>query len=407
MNKLRERWLEPPDPGYAAAGDLLRVLCVLFIGWYHIWQQSWLSPVLQIGSFRLNLTPWVRAGYMPVDLMLTLSGFLAYLPYANDRERPARVFYLRRGLRILPSYWLCLAVMLVLALRDAGASDAARLWRDLLAHLGFVHNLWGFSYNATKLNVVLWTLAVEVQFYLILPALAPVFRRHPLPVYLAMTGAGLSFMFIWTLPMADTTLFVNRLPNMLVVYANGMLAAHVYARLAAAPRRRGLVALLGTLLAGASMWGIARIIRLQARADGYDAIRAGQLQWRWLLSLCGAAFVTGGSLGYKPLRALCSNGLTRFLCGISFNFYIWHQWLAVRLKQWRVPPYSAPENPNMAGEMPWQLQYTLLCFAAALALAAAVTYLVERPCARLGNRRIDATQPERNENNVQISRGNT
>jgi len=386
MNAFRKSWLSAPDPGYAAAGDLMRVLCVLFIGWYHIWQQSWLSPVLALGGLRLDFTPWVRTGYMPVDLMLVLSGFLTYLPYANGQERPAREFYLRRCLRILPCYWLCLLVMLAFAIADPTCMDMSRLALDLLAHLGFVHNLWGFSYTATRMNVVLWTLAVEVQFYLILPALAPAFRRHPLPAYLTMTAAGLSFMFLWTLPMTDTTLHVNRLPNMLVVYANGMLGAHAYAALARRNPRRGLTALLGTAACGLALWGIAAIMRHQSHTSDYDLMRAGQLIWRWPLSLCGAVALAGGSLSYGPVRALCSNRLTRFLAAVSFNFYIWHQWLAVRLKQWRIPPYAAVENPNMAGEMPWQLQYTLLCFAAALALAIALTYGVEKPCARYGRR---------------------
>ena len=95
MNGLKERWLEKPEPGYAAAGDLLRVVCIFMVGWYHIWQQSWLSPTLQIGAFRLNLMPPVRAGYMFVDWMLMLSGFLLYLPWANGHP-PATGKYLRR-----------------------------------------------------------------------------------------------------------------------------------------------------------------------------------------------------------------------------------------------------------------------------------------------------------------------
>lgn len=386
MRERLGRWLAPPDPGRAAAADLLRVFCVFMVGWYHIWQQSWLSPVLRVGRLRLDLTPQVRTGYMFVDLMLVLSGFLTYLPYANRRERPAGAFYLRRALRILPSYWLCLAVMLAFAVAEPDYADGPRLFRDLLAHLGFVQNLFGFSYNSTRLNVVLWTLAVEVQFYLILPALAPVFRRHPLPVYLTMTGAGLCFMFLWTAPMADTVLYVNRLPNMLVVYANGMLAAHLYARLARAEARRGLIAALGMLACVAAAWAVFRILREQSHVSGYEELRHGQLNWRWLLSLCGGAFLAGGSLGVAPLRALLSNPPVRFLSAVSFNFYIWHQWLAVKLKQWRIPPYLAASDPNRVGESPWQLRYTLTCFLAALALATLLTWLVERPCARWGRR---------------------
>ena len=386
MKALKERWLEPPESGFAAAGDLLRVICIAMVGWYHIWQQSWLSPAIKIGGRWFDFTPFVRSGYMFVDMMLVLSGFLIYLPYADGRERPAGEFYLRRALRILPSYWLSLGVMLAFALVDPGVGEIRRTLLDLLAHLGFVQNLWAFSYTATRMNVVLWTLAVEVQFYLLLPVIAPVFRKRPLLTYAAMTGAGLAFMFLWTAPMQDTTLFVNRLPNMLVVYANGMLAAHVYAGLCRVEKRRALIASAGLAMMAAAAWVAVMILVRQARAYDYDALRLGQLRWRWLFSLCGAAFLLGGSLTFTPLRRAFANPVVRFLSGVSFNFYIWHQWLAVRLKQWRIPAYEAAENPNMAGEKPWQLHYTLLCFLAALALAALITYAVERPGARLGRK---------------------
>ena len=377
------------SPAYAAGADGLRVMCIGMVGWYHIWQQSWLSPVLKVNGLRLDMMPWVRTGYMFVDLMLMLSGFLLYLPYANQSERDVKAFYVRRGLRILPSYWLCLLLMVIFAVTSSGYPGINRLLPDLLAHLGFVHNLWGFSYTGTLLNNVTWTLAVEVQFYLMLPFLAPVFRKHPLTTYLAMTGVGLSFIYLWTLPMSDTTLFVNRLPNMLVVYANGMLAAHVYVRLAKVERGRIGVALAATLALALSLWGIAHILKQQSWVSGYDGIRAGQLKWRWSLSACGAGALIGGSLSFRGIRALLSNPLVRFLSGISYNFYLWHQWVAVKLKAWRIPPYAAAENPNMAGEMPWQFTYTLTCFGVALALAALITYIVEKPCAKLGRRWLD------------------
>ena len=397
MKAFRERWLAPPEPDYAAAGDLLRVICIFMVGWFHIWQQSWLSPALKLAGRWLDFTPYVRTGYMFVDMMLVLSGFLCYLPYACGRERPAGEFFLRRALRILPSYWLSLLVMLAFGLLEPGATDIPRLWLDFLAHLGFVQNLWGFSYVATRMNVVLWTLAVEVQFYLLVPALAPAFRRRPLAVYAAMTGVGLSAMLLWTAPMQDTTLFVNRLPNMLVVYANGMLAAHAYARLCGMERHRAKVALAGLALAATAVWAAALILYRQSYASGYDALRLGQLRWRWLFSLCAAAFLLGGSVTFAPLRRAFANRGIRFLSGVSFNFYIWHQWLAVKLKQWRIPPYRAAENPNMAGEMPWQLQYTLLCFFAALALAVVVTCLVEKPCAKLGWKLYEKNLKKRNQ----------
>ena len=56
MNKIKAALLPAPvRAGYADAGDFLRVLCVGMIGWYHIWQQSWLNPNLNIAGHTLRL----------------------------------------------------------------------------------------------------------------------------------------------------------------------------------------------------------------------------------------------------------------------------------------------------------------------------------------------------------------
>lgn len=78
---------------YADAGDFLRVICVGLVGWFHIWQQSWLNPNLELGSFTLKLYPLVSCGYMFVDLMLMLTGFLLMLGWLSGRGRDARTFY--------------------------------------------------------------------------------------------------------------------------------------------------------------------------------------------------------------------------------------------------------------------------------------------------------------------------
>lgn len=384
MKRPERTLIAPLRSDYAAAGDILRVFCCFMVAWYHIWQQSWLNPVLTTGMFTVNMSRPVRAGYMFVDLMLLLSGFLLYLPYANRKECSPREFYTRRALRILPSYWLCLLVMMGFAVHEFGLFDS-RTWKDLLAHLTFTHNFFQFSYTMTRMNVVLWTLAVEVQFYLLTPVIAPLFRKKPVVCYIVMVGMGVCFRRLWTMPMADTTLFVNRLPNMLDVYANGMMAAHIFVKLAKSENRRGLIATLGLAAAVIGLWGVFRIIGEQARTSGYDALRAGQLHWRWLFTFCGSLFLAGGSLTFGPVRMLFSNRIVRFLSGVSFNFYIWHQWLAVKLKAWHIPTYIN-EMPNKAGEQPWQMQYTLLCFIAPFVLSVLITCLVEKPCARYGRK---------------------
>lgn len=367
--------------GYADAGDFLRVVCVGFIGWYHIWQQSWLSPNLNLLGFSVRLYPLVACGYLFVDLMLALSGFLLMLGWLSGRNRDLRSFYTARAARILPSYLLCIAVILfAFALPQRQYGSTKHMWTDILAHLSFTHNLFPDSYSFTKLNGALWTLAVEVQFYLIFPLLARAFERQPAYLYCGMTALGMFSRVLIVLFVSDSSIYVNRLCAMLDVYANGMLAALIYKKLEAAPSKpwRAWLSSLLTLLSAALIY---RIFDAQLGRRGSEYVRLGQMLYRFPLSALGCVFLVCGSRSIRLLRMLFSNRIVRFLSGLSFNFYIWHQFLAVRLKAWRIPPYEG-ENPNQAGLQPWQQYYTLCCFVAALLTSLLITYLIEKPCAK-------------------------
>ena len=63
--------------------DGLRVLMIFIVSWYHIWQQSWLRPV--IGNTSLDFL--VRGGSIWVDGTVLLSAFLLYRPYARAARR--------------------------------------------------------------------------------------------------------------------------------------------------------------------------------------------------------------------------------------------------------------------------------------------------------------------------------
>ena len=84
----------------------------------------------------------------------------------------------------------------------------------------------------------------------------------------------------------------------------------------------------------------------------------------------------------RPLRFLMGNRVMGWLAAVSMNYYLLHQNLAVHLKRLGVPP-SVSAEPNRAGEQPWQLQYTLLCFGLSLLGAALITLLIEKPCAKV------------------------
>jgi len=385
------RWISRPyEAGdrFIASADLLRVISVYLVAWYHIWQQSWLNPVLKIGGLRLDFNPLVRTGYLMVDRLLMLSGFLLFLPYARcalTKEPFPKIgeYYKKRAARILPSYLFCIFIILFcFALPRGEYGTSKHLWTDLLRHLTFTHNLDVLSYQSTRLNGVLWTLAVEVQFYLIAPFVCRAFAKEPFWTYLAMILAAFAYRFLYVLPMESHSLHLNRLPAMLDVYANGMMAALIYVNLCRYLRKNGWTALLATILSALCLIALYHLMRGQSRESGYPAIHIGQLVRRFPLAAAGAGFVLFAGLGLNSVTRIISCRPIRWLSMISYNVYIWHAYAAIKMKEWRIPAYENP-LPNQAGEQPWQLHYTLLSLAVAVALGALVTYLIERPAARL------------------------
>ena len=74
---------------YFAAADVLRILCIFTVAWFHIWQQSWLDPSFRIAGHYFDLQRIVRRGYMLVDLTLMLTGCVQYKwvkPGVSDAE---------------------------------------------------------------------------------------------------------------------------------------------------------------------------------------------------------------------------------------------------------------------------------------------------------------------------------
>lgn len=390
MSDLRGRAVAPIRRDYAAGADFLRVVSIFLIAWFHIWQQSWLNPSFTLFGHYFNLETLVRSSYSMVEVMLMLSGFLLMLGHLSGRNRRPADFYRARAARIVPCYLLCILIVLFCdALPNGLYASARQLWCDLLSHLTFTHSLFREGYVNTHLNGALWTLSIEVQFYLIFPVLGRAFERRPYAAYAGMIVLSTVCHAATMLWFSNTQMLVNQLPNMLDAYANGMLAAVIYRRIT-----RREVTLRGRIIATAvcalSIVGVYYCLCAQTWMRGggdYEVLRLQQLIWRTPLTLCAAAFVVSASLSLAGVRAAVSNPVIRFLSGISFNFYMWHQYLAVWLKKWRIPAYTG-DQPNIDGQQPWQNRYTLICFAAALLAATALTYLVEKPCAKwIRNRR--------------------
>jgi peptidoglycan/LPS O-acetylase OafA/YrhL len=107
-------------------------------------------------------------GHLGVDIFFVISGYLITRLLAEERQRTGRValgaFYLRRALRILPPFWVLLAVIGGLGLVGVLVLTPAELAESFL----FVFNYHNPLQTSSWLSHT-WSLSVEEQFYLLWP----------------------------------------------------------------------------------------------------------------------------------------------------------------------------------------------------------------------------------------------
>ena len=363
--------------------DGVRVLLVFIVSWYHIWQQSWLTPY--VGNYSLDFL--VRSGYVPVDGTILLSGFLLFLPYARvmllDEPMPSiRQFYERRIMRIVPSYYfVTLLTLFAVALPWGLYRSNDVLVRDLAAHLTFTKTFFRFSYLHTNLGAASWTLVIEMQAYLLFPLIARLAMKNTAGTTGFMIAIAWMFrgLCLWTMTSYD--MVVNQLPNFLDVYALGILSAIAYVKLTQLWKRVKKPLLweaLATALVVLCVWGLTRALRAQARSSTHDLLQAGQMMRRTLFASLASVTIVALPFCVKPLRLLMGNRVMGWLSAISLNYYLTHQTIAVHLKRLGIPA-SPYELPNQAGDTAWQYRYTWLCFGISVLVATAITLLVEKP----------------------------
>ncbi|MBQ8092422.1 MAG: acyltransferase [Clostridia bacterium] len=374
-----------PDDRYVAVCDGIRILAIFMVVWFHIWQQSWLYPVLTLFGRNISFDPLVRSGYMHVDLMILISGFCLYLPYTRlqpGQPLPSFLsFYKKRLVRIAPSYYLTIAIMLVVAIvTDAHHNNYPTLSLDLITHLTFTQMFRMETYYYTHLNAALWTICLEMQLYLVFPIVARLMRRQPILTTLVPVAACTYFRWVLMNAQWDIKPYFNQFPAYFDIFVLGMFTAFLYGKLRTCPHNifTRIVCSAGTVAA------LAMIIRLayaQSSMGNAGYIEQGQVMHRLPLALAGACLLLfAGNAGWL-VRHILGNPVMHFLSGISMHIYIWNQVLAVWILQLRIIP-SVYEHPNYEGDHPWQLQFTLACFAITFAVAVLLTYFFERPVAR-------------------------
>ncbi|WP_028065355.1 acyltransferase family protein [Solirubrobacter soli] len=292
----------------------LRGYAALLMVVYHAWVLTG-GPLLGGGRALLS------GGFLAVDLFFVLSAFVLTLPAAHSGEFGSwREYALRRAARIVPAYYAALAVALLLFHPLAGpVADRRPPTIDaLLAHLSFLQVearlLPGYDGAlGFRVDPPLWTLSVEVAFYVVLPLIVLGFLRRPV-LWLCVTLVGIVALRGLALGVFDgaTEDRLLSLPPMYAAdFAAGMAGAWLYARGVRIKAWPAVVAVLGAVA----------VLYASGGATA-DAARLGARQSLWLAVATPVAF---GALVLTATNARwADNTPARWLGKVSYGVFLFH-----------------------------------------------------------------------------------
>ncbi len=171
------------EPKHLPALDGVRGIAILLVIMVH------LGAILR----DVGIQRYIEFGWIGVDLFFVLSGFLItriLLDTRNDSSYYRR-FYIRRGLRIWPLYYVYLIVSLLLvhvlgrvfahSHSDFGSGGPPSITTPLWMYLFFVQNLyWPSLFCSRDAMAVTWSLCIEEHFYLAWPVCVRTFAIRTL-----------------------------------------------------------------------------------------------------------------------------------------------------------------------------------------------------------------------------------
>ncbi|HEX4726298.1 MAG TPA: acyltransferase [Jatrophihabitans sp.] len=346
------------------------------------------------------LGPVLARGDFGVALFFVLSGFLLYRPFAlhllTDSPAP-RVgrFLWRRAVRIVPA--MVLFVVITLAFLTPFRVRAS----DYLQYLLLIQTYDHHDYDPNLAQ--LWTLTVEVSFYLFLPIVGSLAARwrQSLSKVIASQVVLLSVMAVlpalynlWQTHYAPQSQALLWLPGYTDWFAIGMALALLTSLPAGAtvlPRLRAT--LRDWAAAAGTCWLIAGVVfMISTLPVGIPRTLSPALFWQWttqhtLYGISAFFLMLPLVLGEHPqLDRILGSRIGRFGGNISYGVYLWHKPLLSKAQ-------SALGYHDFDGRFFNLLIATMVISVLA---ASASWYLIERPALRYATvpwRRLSARQP--------------
>lgn len=331
------------------------IACLIVLAWHYVGAtvtSTFGANVVHNDATLLALMPLIMViGTSGVDLFFVLSGFLISGILMDNRESPRffKTFYLRRICRIFPVYFLVYG--LLLAALSIGLNKIGVFNKWLFANLV---PLW--SYPLFVQNILMaknvechgnwismsWSVAVEEQFYLLLPLLIFLVPRQMVRTVvpsLCVIAIIISWVLRFALPYAGWmpwTLLACRLDAL----AAGILAAWaIRSPLIWEGIRKNKLVLMGAMAVCAAMVYLLlyHVPQLQCQIYFFNALLYVCLL---LLILCTKNGITA---------RICRNPLLMFAGTISYGIYMYHQAVQGLLHGWLRGQVPTLQNLQDAG----------------------------------------------------------
>ncbi len=219
--------------------DGLRFLAILLVVLFHI-NGYLITKTENIkfaeNAFLLNQPPEIfNYGNQGVQLFFVISGFILAIPFMrfylglSEKKMTLRDYFIRRLTRLEPPYILSLIILFALLLLTGNGNSLIKLLLSFLASTFYVHNLI-FPGQPPLINVVTWSLEIEVQFYILAPLLvwAICLIKNKLPRRILVVSLILGFSILGWLIEVFWEIKILSVAAYLQYFLTGILLCDVY-----------------------------------------------------------------------------------------------------------------------------------------------------------------------------------
>jgi peptidoglycan/LPS O-acetylase OafA/YrhL len=159
--------------------DLIRLFAAFQVALAHVFHVMEIKTAW-VGSFILHML-YLFPG---VPIFFFISGFLISRSY--EKNSCLKEFFINRVLRLYPGLIVCVAFSIILVMASGYLQGRGVQWYQLAAlflekitFFQFYNPEFMRAYGDGVLNGSLWTITVEIQFYLLIPVMFFILSRKP------------------------------------------------------------------------------------------------------------------------------------------------------------------------------------------------------------------------------------